>query len=155
PFRESQMAILALSAYFPAEARGKGWSSRGYTQLSADPAQLLEELDNIWDPPAAGLRRQIESIAFESNDALLRQAAAETLRRLGAYDRRLERLLGDPSKMVQRTAAWALRQSFSRHDNSPSAGVIASLDSASSRARWGATRVFAQHFSALARRPDF
>jgi hypothetical protein len=154
PFRESQMAVLALSAYFPASPRGRGWNSPKYTSLSDQPAELLDQLDNIWDPPSAGVRRQIESVAFESNDALLRQAAVEALGRLGVYDARLERLLGDPSKLVQRTAAWALRQSFSRHTDTPTAGLIAALDSSNDRTRWGATRIFAQHFFALAKRPE-
>ena len=52
----------------------------------------------------------------ESNDALIRQAAVEALGRLGrAPD---PALLGDPSKLVQRTAAWAIRQSHSRHEDS-------------------------------------
>ena len=32
----------------------------------------------------------------------------------------IRQALGDPSKLVQRTAAWALRQSYSRHSETPS-----------------------------------
>src|SRR4029077_9631694 len=64
-------------------------------------------------------------------------------------------LLGDPSKMVQRTAAWAVRQSYSRHPETSSAGLAAALKSKDDRTRWGATRVFAQHFAAIAKRPEF
>ena len=34
PFRETQMAILALSAYFPETGRAKGWNAPPVTQLS-------------------------------------------------------------------------------------------------------------------------
>lgn len=89
--------------------------------------------------------------AARSNDALIRQAAVEALGRLGrAPD---AALLGDPSKLVQRTAAWALRQSYSRHEKQPMTEVVAALASKDDRVRWGATRVFALHFAALARQP--
>jgi hypothetical protein len=57
--------------------------------------------------------------------------------------------------MVQRTAAWAMRQSYSRHMDTASATLVAALASPDDRTRWGATRVFAQHFSALAKKPEF
>jgi hypothetical protein len=63
-------------------------------------------------------------------------------------------LLGDPSKLVQRTAAWAMRQSYSRHEDTQSEILVAALKSSDNRVRWGATRVFASHFSALAKRPE-
>ena len=37
PFRETQMAILALSAYFPETGRAKGWNAPPITRLSSDP----------------------------------------------------------------------------------------------------------------------
>src|SRR5262249_24810154 len=90
-----------------------------------------------------------------SSDGVIRQAGAEALGRLGGQDAALLELLGDPSKMVQRTAAWAVRQSYSRHPEISSAGLAAALESRDDRTRWGATRVFAQHFAAIARRPEF
>ena len=68
--------------------------------------------------PSAEVRKQIEA-ATQSNDALIRQAAVEALGRLGAESK----LLGDPSKLVQRTAAWATRQAYSRHPDTPSADL--------------------------------
>jgi hypothetical protein len=100
------------------------------------------------------MRAQIRRAAA-SPDALVRQAAAEALGRLGGQDAALLGLLGDPSKMVQRTAAWAVRQSYSRHPETSSAGLAAALESRDDRTRWGATRVFAQHFAAIAKRPEF
>src|SRR6185437_3519778 len=114
PFRETQFAIMALSAYYPRTGRSKGWNSPVVAKLSDDPVQLLNQLDNVWDPPSNAVRTAIEQAA-QSNDALIRQAAAEALGRLGRREPVLSNLLGDPSKMVQRTAAWAMRQTYSRH----------------------------------------
>jgi hypothetical protein len=144
PFRETQMAVLALSAYYPSD-RSKGWNAPAVKGTS------LEDLDNVWDMPSPAVRAQVEK-ATESPDALVRQAAGEALGRLGVFHN--TKLLGDPSKMVQRTAAWALRQSYSRHPETPSSELITALNSPDDRTRWGATRVFAQHFAALGKRPD-
>src|SRR5258708_39016710 len=56
--------------------------------------------------------------------------------------------------MVQRTAAWAMRQCDSRRPETPSHELLAALESSDDRVRWGATRVFAAHFPALAKRPE-
>jgi hypothetical protein len=48
-----------------------------------------------------------------------------------------------------------VRQSYSRHPETSSAGLTAVLESKDDRTRWGATRVFAQHFAAIANRPEF
>jgi hypothetical protein len=150
PFRETQMSVLALSAYFP-EKRAKGWNAPPPERIPDDPAEALKALNRVWDTPPAAVKKQIEAAA-QSPDAMVRQAAVEALGRLGAFHD--TRLLGDPSKMVQRTAAWALRQSYSRRPETPSSELAGALASADDRTRWGATRVFAQHFAALARRPE-
>lgn len=155
PFRETQMAVLALSSYFPLHDRQKSWNSERPERLSNDPAQLLEQLDGIWDRPSREVIQQIETAAG-SNDALIRQAAAEALGRLALPETStvLLKLLGDPSKLVQRTAAWAVRAMYSRHEDASAAPLAAALESQNDRTRWGAARVFASHFSALARRPE-
>jgi hypothetical protein len=153
PFRETQMAVLALSSYFPIAGRAKGWNSPKLERLSADPIEMLQQLDDVWDAPSAAVHKDIEAAA-RSNDALLRQAAVEALGRLGNREGLYGELLGDPSKLVQRTAAWAMRQSYSRHVDTPSADLESALLSSDDRTRWGGTRVFAAHFSALAKRPE-
>jgi len=150
PFRETQMAILGLSGYFPQAGRKRGWNSPVIDALSTDPVRLLEQLDDVWDPPSDAVRIQIVA-ASRSNDALIRQAAVEALGRLGQSAD--PALLGDASKMVQRTAAWAARQAHSRHEELPTTDVADALRSSDDRTRWGATRIFAQHFAALARKP--
>ncbi len=152
PFRETQFAILALAAYYPMDKRANGWNSTS-VNLPEGPVGRLEELDKVWDAPSAKVREQIRA-ATKSNDALIRQAAAQALGRLGDRDAALLPLLADPSKMVQRTAAWAIRQAYSRHSDTPSSDLLTAMKSSDDRARWGAARVFAQHFSELARRAD-
>ncbi len=150
PFRETQMAVLALSSYFPIEGRAKGWDSPKIVKLSSDPVELLEQLDEVWDKPSEAVVGQIRA-ATASPDALIRQAAVEALGRLGDAPAQM----GDPSKLVQRTAAWAMRQSYSRHAEQAPGELLAAVTSGDDRKRWGATRVFAQHCSELARRPEY
>jgi hypothetical protein len=155
PFRETQFAVLALSAYYPLPGRKPGWDSPPPLALSSNPAELLEQLDQVWDRPSPAVIAQIESAA-RSNDALIRQAAAEALGRLALPKERdlFVKLLGDPSKLVQRTAAWSLRRLYAAHPDLGSEPLLAALSSPDSRTRWGATRVFAHHFAALARRNE-
>lgn len=151
PFRETQMAILALSSYFPQAGRAAGWNSPRIERLSGDPVVELEQLDEVWDAPSPAVREQIVTAAH-SNDALLRQAAIEALGRIGQCPGTA--FLGDASKMVQRTTAWAMRQAHSRNPDLPIQDVRDALGSPDDRTRWGATRIFAAHFSALAGRPE-
>ena len=117
---------------------------------------MLNTLDDVWDQPSPSVIVQIEA-ATKSNEVLIRQAAAEALGRLAlpASLPALTPLLGDPSKLVQRTAACALREIYSRRTNVPTAPLLSALNSTDDRTRWAATRVFAHHFSELARNPDF
>lgn len=155
PFRETQFAILGLSTYFPLGARAKGWDSQTPDRLSENPAELLRQLDDLWDAPSAGLLRQVENAAA-SNDVLVRQAATEVLGRVGnaATAPFLIQLLGDPSKLVQRTAAWSLRQVYGRPGAPDTALLTSALSADNARSRWGASRVFAHHFASLARRDE-
>ncbi len=139
PFRETQMAVLALAEYF----RGPGAGGRG------SGGGVLAKLDSIWEMPAAGVMAEVRRAAA-SNDALVRQQAAECLGRLAhaASIPLLTTLLGDDSKMVQRTAAWALRQIIARRGEG-AAELERALASSDDRVRWGAARVFATHFSGL------
>lgn len=156
PFRETQFAILALSTYFPEDARKPGWNTSPVDALPSDPVALLDTLDNIWDQPSRAVVSQIEA-ATRSNDVLIRQAAAETLGRLASASSvpAIVPLLGDPSKLVQRTAAWALREIYSRRADVLKAPLLTALKSKDDRTRWGATRVFAHHFAELAKCSDF
>ena len=153
PFRETQMVVLALSSYFRS-----GWRARrgaaAPARLSSDPVELLQQLDGIWDPVTDGMRAQIRR-ALVSPDALIRKPR-EALGRLGGQDAALLQLLGDPSKMAQadprRMGRAPVIQSASGDFVSRLTAVLESKDD---RTDWGATRVFAQHFAAIATRPEF
>jgi len=57
--------------------------------------------------------------------------------------------LGDQTKMVQSSAAYAIRMILSRRQDAAPGGnklLIAALSSQNARTRWGAARVFNQHF---------
>ncbi|HUS06230.1 MAG TPA: HEAT repeat domain-containing protein [Bryobacteraceae bacterium] len=149
PFRETQMAVLALSAYFPNDGRQKGWNA------TRSDTGLLNRLDQTWGAQPTGVMKELREAAA-SGDVLVRQQAVEALGRV-AQPASLPLLIAkltDPSKLVQRTAAWAVRQVYSRHADVPAAELKTALAASSDRMRWGATRIFATHFAALAQRPE-
>ncbi len=154
PFRETQMAVLALSSYYPAPKREKGWNTAAPSQFSNDPAEFIAQADGVWDAPP---KKRLDEVAAAaaSPEPLVRQAALEAIGRLAPerYAVDIQRGLGDESKLVQRTAAWALRQAFNRSAEMSAGVLTAALDS-DDRSRWGATRVFATHASSLAVRPE-
>lgn len=154
PLRETQMAVLALSAYYPRQSRQKGWGLSA-TALGQEPEQALLDTWNVWDKPTPQILEALRKM-LASPDPFARQAAAEALGRLALPEDlpRLLALLGDSSKLVQRTSAWAVRQIYSRHPESDVTGLVAALTSSNLRQQWGATRVFATHFSRLARLPQ-
>ena len=145
PFRETQMAILALSAYFPKADRSKGWNARA-------SGETIEFLDNIWGAQQKPILDRLTKLA-RSSDVLVRQQAVEAIGRTGAKSLLpvALRALGDDSKLVQRTAAWAVRQICARNSGVKMSGLESALRSPDVRVRWGATRIFATHFSSLTR----
>jgi hypothetical protein len=155
PFRETQFAVLALSSYFPMKDRAKGWDAPALKSLSADPGKAIAELEGVWDRPSDAVVKQIEAAAG-SQETMVRQAAVEALGRLAMPQSvpLLVKCLGDASKLVQRTAAWALRQVYGAHPETPHTELAAALSSPDARVRWGATRVFAHQFAALAKQQD-
>jgi HEAT repeat protein len=153
PFRETQFAVLALSTLYPGPGHKQGWDLPVRRGLDADPARLVAELDDIWDRPTVDVVNVISEVT-SSNEVLVRQAAAQTLGRLALPESipLLVKLLGDPSKLVQRAAAWSLRQVYGAHPETGDAELLAALGSKDARVRWGATRVFAHQFRTLAGR---
>jgi HEAT repeat protein len=95
-------------------------------------------------------------MAGRSNEVLIRKAAAEALGRLALPKTipGLVALLDDPSKLVQRAAAWSLRQVYAAHPEAKDDQLLAALGAKDWRMRWGATRVFAHHFATLAGRGE-
>ena len=154
PFRETQMAVLALSAYYPAGEAKQGWGSK-VSSLPTAGEELLLALDQVWDRPEAAVLIQLRQLA-KHRDVLVRQAAIEALGRLALEEDLviLSGALGDSSKLVQRSAAWGVRQVLSRRAKGNEV-LLKALASKNARVEWGATRVFATHFRELARDARF
>ncbi len=171
PFRETQWALMALSALFPSpQARPNGWNGplgpQPGTLRVGSPATLIRDLERIWDVPSAPLRQEIVTqLAHEA--PIVRYAACRTLGRIGDESAMngLTKCLGDESKVVRRAAAEAVRMIGNRVNASVRPGqteaqrllvesVRAALGSSDDRTRRGATRVFAAHFRDLSQEPD-
>jgi HEAT repeat protein len=158
PFRATQFAVMALSTLYPGTTAAKNWDAAypapATTLATNDLPLLLEQLDQYWDLAPAPVLIQIRKVLTESDQPLAREAAARALGHMadpGALPA-LIKGLGDPAKMVQIASAYALRMVLSRRQNvAPrgSAMLAASLASPSPRTRWGAARVFNQHFRDL------
>jgi hypothetical protein len=163
PFRATQFAVMALSTLYPGPTRGvaqpkKKWSDA----FPAPPSKLatndlpilLDQLDQFWDLAPESVLAQIRDVLATSQQPLAREAAARALGHMadpGSIDV-LAQVLGDSTKMVQSTAAWALRMILSRRAEIATRGrslLVAALGSSDPRTRWGATRLFNQHFKYL------
>jgi hypothetical protein len=163
PFRATQFAVMALSTLYPGTTRAKNWDA-AYpatpTTLAAnDLPLLLEQLDQFWDLAPEPMLRQIRGVLAGSDQPLAREAAARALGHMadpGALPV-LIKGLGDPTKMVQASSAYALRMVLSRRQEAAPDGrrlLAAALASPDARTRWGATRVFNQHFRELTGDPE-
>jgi HEAT repeat protein len=164
PFRATQFAVMALSTLYPGPDRKpsaeKGWDDafpKPPLHLSTgDLPLLLSQLDQFWDLAPPATLKQIREILAKDKQPLAREAAARALGHMadGQSIKPLIAALGDPDKMVQRTAAWALRMILERRPEVAAEGraqLAAALDSSDARARWGATQFFNQHFKYVAR----
>ena len=157
PFRDTQYAIMALSEVFPGPkgvGGAKGWNV-GFPTPPArfDPRNVvatINALDQHWDRPPDDTVAAIREL-LDSEHVLVRFQAAVALGRFADIEsiEGLVRRLGDRSKIVQRGAAWSLRQIGSRRMEAReqfAAAVRRAMRSSDARARWGAARIFNQHF---------
>lgn len=154
PFRETQFAVMALSEFYKGNATGRGWQV-GFAPLPErlaedDPFVELEHMDQVWDKPGQPVINDLVT-NLASEEPVLRASAAAALGRIAAQEALapLSRALGDRSKMVQLVAAQAIRQIVTRRQVGYDV-IQSALGDQSERVRWGATRVFAQHFAYLA-----
>ena len=163
PFRATQFAVMALSTLYPGDTKAKNWdaaySPPVKTLATNDLPLLLEQLDRFWDLAPESVLRQIRSVLATSDQPLAREAAARALGHMadpGALPV-LIKGLGDSTKMVQSTSAYAIRMILSRRQDAAPAGrklLAAALVSRDARTRWGATRLFNQHFRDLTDDPE-
>jgi HEAT repeat protein len=158
PFRATQFAVMSLSTLYPGPTQAKNWDAA----YPPPPAKLdtrnlpllLAQLDQFWDLAPESALRAIRQVLVKSDQPLAREAAARALGHMADPGSMpvLIQALGDPSKMVQTSAAYALRMVLSRRQEAAPAGrklLIAALKSPDARTRWGATRIFNQHFKEL------
>lgn len=167
PFRATQFAVMALSTLYPGPDRkassDKGWNDafpKPPSNLSKDDLPLLlSQLDQFWDLAPASTLVQIRNILAVNEQPLAREAAARALGHMADPQsiKPLTVALADSDKMVQRTAAWALRMILQRRPEVAAAGraqLTLALQSPNARARWGATQFFNQHFKYVAQDAD-
>ena len=165
PFRATQFAVMALSTLYPGPdgkpAAEKGWNDAfppPPAKLAMDDLpSLLSQLDEFWHLAPPPVLEQVRQVLTQSDQPLAREAAARAIGHMADPESiaALIMALGDPEKMVQRTAAWALRMILERRPHAAAAGRAAlfeALQSENARVRWGASQLFNQHFKYLA--PD-
>ena len=158
PFRATQFAVMALSTLYPGTTKAKNWDAAypppATTLARNDLPLLLQQLDQYWDLAPEPVLLQIRKVLTDSDQPLAREAAARALGHMadpGAMPVLIQ-ALGDPTKMVQTTAAYAIRMVLSRRQQAAPEGrklLTAALASPNARTRWGAARVFNQHFRDL------
>ena len=158
PFRATQFAVMALSTLYPGTTKEKNWDAAYPAPVTTlaknDLPLLLEQLDQFWDLAPEPVLKQIRQVLSDSDQPLAREAAARALGHMadpGALQV-LTNALGDQTKMVQSSAAYALRMVLSRRTDVAPQGrklLAAALASPDARTRWGAVRVFNQHFRDL------
>ena len=163
PFRATQFAVMALSTLYPGTTQAKNWDA-GYpapakTLAKNDLPLLLQQLDQYWDLAPESELKQIRGVLSNSDQPLAREAAARALGHMadpGAMSV-LIKGLGDSTKMVQTSSAYAIRMILSRRQEAAPEGrklLTAALGSPDARTRWGATRIFNQHFRDLTDDPQ-
>jgi hypothetical protein len=158
PFRATQFAVMSLSTLYPGTTKAKNWDAAypapPTTLAKNDLPRLLQQLDQFWDLAPEPVLVQIRNVLAKSDQPLAREAAARALGHMadaGALAV-LIKGLGDPTKMVQATSAYAIRMVLSRRQDAAAAGrklLTAALGAPDPRTRWGAARVFNQHFRDL------
>jgi len=158
PFRATQFAVMALSTLYPGTTKAKNWDAAYPAPpkfLAVDDLSvLLQQLDQFWDLASEPQLRQIRQLLADSDQPLAREAAARALGHMadpGALPV-LIKGLGDSTKMVQTASAYAIRMILSRRQEAAVDGrklLRGALESPDARTRWGAARVFNQHFREL------
>ncbi|MDX2036983.1 MAG: HEAT repeat domain-containing protein [Isosphaeraceae bacterium] len=168
PFRESQWALIALSTLFPGPG-ARGWDAPlgpiGSRIDRSSDSSTIRDLERIWDDPAPAVLDDAIALSRHPNPQV-RLAACAALGRIGRTEAiaPLAAALGDPSKLVRRAAAAAVRVVGNRLaanappgrslETNPWLSAIAeALRSDEARTARAAGRIFVAHFRELASEP--
>lgn len=160
PMRETRFAVMALARGYPAGPPLTSWGNRDGrpARLPRDDSlvPVLDDLENLWDVPPEDRPSYARAIIplLDHPEPLVRAHAASCLGRLGHAEAvaPLVARLDDPSKIVWRAAAWALR----RLGNSGVGvdAILAALRDPNPAVRRGAARIFAYQFHGMDDRPE-
>ena len=120
PMRETRYAVMALAEAFPAARHSAAADGATATtsprscRATDSLVHTLDDLENLWEVPESDRPRFARAIAplLDHPEPIVRAAAAACLGRLGQAESvaPLVKRLADPSKIVWRAAAWALRR---------------------------------------------
>ena len=153
PMRETRYAVMALAEAFPRPgAPRQGWGNRddGPARLPRTDTLVhtLDDLENLWEVPGSDHAEFEKAIVplLGHPEPVIRATAAACLGRLGQAGSvaPLVDRLRDPSKIVWRSAAWALRRLGNQGIGRDA--ILAALKSPDPATRRGATRIFAYQF---------
>lgn len=159
PMRETRYAVMALAEAFPKRPAPFSWGNRdgkpAHLPRTDSLVHTLDDLENLWDVSEADRVLYARAIIplLDHAEPLVRAHAAACLGRLGRVEAvgPLVARLDDPSKIVWRAAAWALR----RLGNAGLGvdAILGALQSPDPLVRRGATRIFAYQFYGMDDRP--
>ena len=160
--RETRFAVEALAEGYPQPgAPLASWGNRdgrpARLPRSDSIVTLLDDLENLWDVPTGERARYVKHIAslLDHPEPMVRAtspaACLGRLERPEAIDPLIQRL-SDPSKIVWRSAAWALRRIGNTGRGVDQ--ILVALKSRDPLTRRGATRVFAYQFQGMDTRLD-
>ena len=158
PMREDSLCGDGGSAEaFPRrEAPARGWANRddGPARLPRQDTLVhtLDDLENLWEVPGPDRARFARVIGPLLNhaDPMVRASAAACLGRLGQEESAAPQIgrLDDPSKIVWRSAAWALRRLGNQGQGMGAITAAAQRPQPTDSAR-GAVRIFAYQFQGM------
>jgi len=152
PFRDTQFAVMGLSQLYRYQPDPSAPAPRAIAKLRTSALdEVLADIDAAPVRPSEDLKKQIRAVVVESPWPLARAAAAGYLGTVHDANSlpQLSQALGDPSKIVQRAAAEAVRRMAMSRPEAVTPTISVALASSNARVRWGALRIFGQEFRSL------
>ena len=162
PFRATQFAVMALSTLYPGTTKEKNWDAAYPAPATIlaknDLPLLLQQLDQFWDLAPEPVLRQIRKCLQKRPAACARSCSARAWPhgrpgRFAGADQGLGRSHQDGANQLRlRSSHGAVAPAGGRAEGRKM--LAAALGSPDARTRWGAARVFNQHFRDLTDDPE-